>query len=462
MHVEKSSAERANRWIYRTAPLWLCTVVAWACSSGVTDTPPSSGGPDSTAAPPSGVVPRTSLTIRVEVDPLDRALASALGISPAGLTVRLSRRTSLEPPRTAVTDGSGSVRFDQLLDGTYTATVERTLSPAEVARLDASDRDVTIMAGGVVVPVTPPNAPVATLSLVGARRGGLVISEMHGYHGNPPYNWSHYTEIYNNSDSTLYLDGYVLAHTPLLQLHGQSFANCDDPSLRRFRDDTLRLWTMAGIRFPGGGRDFPIRPGEARIYAQDAADHVLASGRPGHADLSFADFEHVGIESDTDNPLAANVEPLFGVETGSGGRGLRGGSASIWFLARPEAVQRARLDSLFPLNPPTPGAVPPRPRAVYGIPRELIADVFPLYYSPEKQAWLRTANASLLEHCRPFVQPVFDRAEAELQYEFAQGVMRRRSLGQTMDGREILMRTKTAARDWEFTQTMLSRWRRAP
>jgi hypothetical protein len=400
--------------------------------------------------------------VRVEIDPADRPLTSALNITTSGLTVRLTRGGSQDAPRTAVTDASGTVRFDQLLDGTYTVSVERPLSGSEVARLDPSDREVTILAGGSAVKVSPPTAASTTVSLVGARRGGLVISEALAYVGNPPYNWGQYIEVFNNGDSTAYLDGYILAKTSYLVLHTQSSANCDEPSFDAWRSDTARLWVEFGIQFPGSGREFPLRPGESRVYAQDALDHRAASGSGDFADLARADFEHFAGAADTDNPVAANVASLFSTGTGTGGRGLRVSGAGVWALIRPGPPARFRVDTARPINPGPVGGLPGQPRALFGVPRADIDDVFPVYFSPAKQAWLRTTTGGLATLCRPFVQPAFDRLEAELEDERFPGAMRRRSLGRTADGREILMRTKTAARDWELSPNLLTRWWRTP
>lgn len=433
------------------------------CRSNVTDVPLVSGGSDTTSTNPSGVVPRTSLTVQVVVDSADQALASALGINTAGLTVRLTRGASLEGAKTAVTDASGRVRFDQLLDGTYSVSVERALSPAEVVKLTPVDRDVTIMSGGATVAVSPPKTASATVPLVGARRGGLVISEMTTYLGNPPYNWGSYLEITNNSDRTLYLDGYILAAGSTRVLYSEDLANCDEPSFVKWRSDTRRLW-LAGdgttLRFPGNGQDFPIASGETRVYSQDALDHRTISGLGEFADLSRADFEHVGGQADTDNPLAANMEVIFGIDGGTAGRGWRPPYFSTIALIRPGSFSRFVPDTAPPLQPYRCCGVPPKPSPLFGINVEEIVDVFTNYYSPERQARLRTTTSGLQKVCQPFPHPALDKAPAELENELRPGSMRRRALGLNAAGRPILMRTRNSSRDWEISQNLLERWRK--
>lgn len=165
-------------------------VLLCACGGGVSDsiTPPIK--PDTTPTNPGGTVQRTSLTVHVQIDPADAAIASTAGIGIAGLSVRLTKAGSSETPKLATTDATGTVKFDNLLDGSYTASVERVLTAAEVARLNPDDREASVFAGGSTTPVTPPNAPSSMFSLVATRRGSLVISEIFQYIGYPiPYNY---------------------------------------------------------------------------------------------------------------------------------------------------------------------------------------------------------------------------------------------------------------------------------
>jgi len=56
------------------------------------------------------VVQRGTLTVQVTIDPADAATASTIGVTPAGLTVRLVRNLSADGPRTAITGGDGIAR----------------------------------------------------------------------------------------------------------------------------------------------------------------------------------------------------------------------------------------------------------------------------------------------------------------------------------------------------------------
>lgn len=437
----------------------LLAIFLVGCGGGVTDsiTPPIK--PDTTPTNPGGTVQRTSLTLLVQIDPADAALASTAGIGIAGLNVRLTKAGSSEAPKVATTDATGTVKFESLLDGSYTATVERVLTTAEVARLDPGDRDATVFAGGVTTPVSPPTAQMSTIALVGARRGSLVISELYDYGGIPiPYNWATYLEVYNNSDTTVYLDGMFLGRSVYLFLQLDLFANCDEPSYLPFRRDTSHLWVEGGIRFPGTGQQYPVLPGEARVYAADALDHRNASGSSLFPNLSAAHFEHVATSADTDNPTAANIIQAFGTTTGSAGRGLRIDGPNSWVLAKSSAAARISEATLVPIKTQSGAGVPFTPQKIFGIPSMDILDVVSLDHSPAFKAYLSTTSGGYSPACTPWLPEVFERSPAELNEATTQtGSFRRRSLGRTADGREILMRTRTSARDLEVSANLLQR-----
>ena len=438
---------RSSRWV----ALALTALVACG-GKGVTDSTSPPVKPDTTPT-----VQRTSLTVRVQIDPADATIASTAGVGVSGLTVRLTKAGSSDAPLVATTDGAGSVKFDNLLDGSYTASVERTLSAAELARLAPADRDASVFAGGVTTPVSPPTAVTTLLSLVGARRGSLVISEIFNYEGTPtPYNWATYLEVYNNSDTTVYLDGMYLGRTSWLFLQTTTFADCGEPSYLPFRTDSTRIWVQGGLRFPGSGRQFAVPPGAARVYAADALDHRTASGSTLFPNLSTAQFEHYASSSDTDNPTAENMLPVFGTTTGSSGRGLRTDGPNSFVLARSSASTRIQTATLTPLKTQDGSGVPFTPQDVYSIPREDVLDVVSRDYSPDYKAYL-AATTFRYTLCQPWLPTTFERSPAEVNDYRRPGAIRRRSLGRTADGREILMRTGTSARDFEITTNLLQR-----
>lgn len=141
--------------------------VSAACGHGiVTDATSLTIPPTDSTKPPTGTVQRATLTVHVSIDLGDLALANTAGVTTAGLTVRLTNGSPTFAPRTLTTDASGTVRFENLLDGVYQVTTDRTLSAAELARLAPSDRDASIFAGGVGAVVTPPAPSGKEITLV--------------------------------------------------------------------------------------------------------------------------------------------------------------------------------------------------------------------------------------------------------------------------------------------------------
>jgi hypothetical protein len=451
-HDEQGSPHM-RRW-----QVYVVAGVLTACSGGgVTD----SAGPtprDSTpTAPPGGTVQRASLTVRVQFDSADRALVEAAGLSVAGLTVRLTRAGDVGAPRLATTDADGVVRFEQLLEGQYTASAERALTPDELLRVPEAARERARFAGGGTRILAPPAPAAVDVTLAAARRGGLVLSEWYLYLERPtPYNWGQYIEIYNNGDTTAYLDGMVVALSNWLVLHTASYAACDAASYLAFRHDAERLWVSDGIRFPGSGRDFPVAPGQAVVYASDALNHRTAANSDAQEDLSRAHFEHVGGNADIDNPLAINVVPVFATRGGAGDRGMRVETPGVLMLISSRGYDTRDSTDLPPLNGTPSGGVPRTAQRVWGVRRDEIVDAAAVDYHADFKAYLATTTLRYTL-CLPFVHPAFDRTPAEL-FDYRKPLaVRRRSLGLDQNGREILMRTGTSARDLELTGRRLSR-----
>jgi len=120
----------------------------------------------------------------------------------------------------------------------------------------------------------------------------LVLSEIYytGAIANPIPQYFHdqFTEIYNNSNLTIYLDSLLIVDVE----YG-------------FIDDTL-IHAVHAYMFPGDGDDYPIEPGELIVIAQDAIDHSPAPIRS--VNLLDAEFEYyVADKGDVDNPSSVNM-----------------------------------------------------------------------------------------------------------------------------------------------------------
>ncbi len=420
--------------------LLLVVCVAAACGGGERSvSPPTAPGPGPDTTPP-GTVQRASLNVQVSIDADDAAVAQSLGLAlaqPAGFRVTLTRQsTTGELPRVATSDGAGAVAFTGLLEGAYEIAVERPVSVAERAALSDADRDVSVLAGSARV-VLSPGTNRADIATIAARAGSLVISEIWPYlQENPWYRWGTYLEIYNNADTVVYLDGMLLGASSAFPDESQTGNSCERYSAIRLNSDELaamQLW-----QFPGSGQQFPVQPGAAVIVAEDAIDHRSFSTYG--VDLSAADFETVGDDRDTDNPAVPNLIRIRGI-IGLEGRGWPFGRflPGVYMLARRPSASLVRRDVGDALDVPF-------------IPRDLVLDVAGFTRSPAVTA-LFASLGLIMRDCDPFLQPVFERGPAPfadanrynepIAYE-------RRSAYTRPDGRVILQRTRTTARDWVY------------
>ncbi len=123
-----------------------------------------------------------------------------------------------------------------------------------------------------------------------------------------------YLEIANNSDEVQYLDGLMVC-APLANLKAQNAWQQEYP------DTYNEGGALNGIviAFPGSGKDYPIKPGEFVIMADEAQNHQLSYGddeskKADYAnapDLSKANFEKYFGTGDIDNPAVPNMETVL-------------------------------------------------------------------------------------------------------------------------------------------------------
>lgn len=263
------------------------------------------GGDVSVIEPPPAKSTRTTLTILAS-NGEDSAFATQLGWrgSIPGIVVTIAPGdTTLPPLRTLVSDSSGRVVIDSLTQGTYRVEAIRLLTDAERAKLPAASdllgfaRRTTMMLGGADV-----QASVGTYAM---RRRGLLISEWSFVPGILPgvtgYDLGGYLELYNNGDSTVYLDGIMIVQgsAQAIETQPQSCAQAAQLFL-----DPLGIWARKFDQFPGNGHDYPLLPGQTVVIATDAIDHrpIIADG----LDLRTAAFEFTG-PADVDNPAVPNM-----------------------------------------------------------------------------------------------------------------------------------------------------------
>lgn len=364
--------------------------------------------PVNTTKPPT-TVQRASLTVTVGFDAEDSALVLKAGLGLTGFTVRIQRLGSPDPVRTVAVPDGGVVTVDSLLEGRYAISAERLLTSTELARLSPSEQFASVFAGGSEAVLSPPVSTQASVALVAARRGSLVISEIFAYRPGPPvfYGFGTYFEVYNNADTTIYLDGILFARTSST-IHTDIWGDCSFNAA--LRTDTTAMWVSLVHRFPGTGFEYPIQPGTAKVIAMDAMNHAQASPETQQVDLSNADLEENGSEAD--------LEP---------------------------ATLTRQHDGLTSV--------------VYRIPASSVLDVVSIDVAPAVKARLDALGA-VVNACSPWIAPIFDRAVAPLLDYVDPRAIARKSLGRTSDGREIVQRTRTSTRDFIYTAPLRRSLRR--
>lgn len=373
-------------------------------------------------------IPITSVTLEIRADSEDATTAAALGwtngIPGAHVTVTPAD-TSGGARRLLQGSDSGTLFLDQLA-GRYTIDVERWLTDSERALLPAGDDAVGFVAHTVL------DTAYATarqpITLVASRRHGLVISEWKGdpieYLGAfDAYYFSGYVRLYNNTDTTIYLDGFIIGSGLAQQFDYPTFP-CS--LFQPYALDPLGVWADQLYQLPGRGADYPLAPGATAVLATDAIDH-----RPLYRiglDLRQASFEFYAGASDVDNPNVPNAVDV-GFWAHPLGHGLVWSPlAKVALVARP--LNLASIPKVFVAN------------ATFGrIPLNALLDVM---------AIKTTFDAGYAE-CQSLVHPSIDRKAVQLlgtPFRDDTLAYRRVQVPFSISGRRVLQYTRTSA--WDF------------
>jgi len=251
----------------------------------------------------------TGVTFRVTLE--DSALAEALGWEDGvpGALISYHRISGEAPIRAVEADSSGSVVVRDMLPGRYRLAAYRVLQEDETGTTGGLIR---AFGDGLIRSVYPPQ--LVELTLRADRAGSVVINELRGggrYEGAgslwPSYDSFGYFELYNNGDTTVYLDGMLWGKG--FALNNDGVNSCE--STAPYRNDPQDMWVFYLRQFPGSGTDYPLAPGETAVIAQNAVDHSVV--HPSLPDLTGADFEFID-PAGVDNPDVANM-PEVGPRT---------------------------------------------------------------------------------------------------------------------------------------------------
>jgi hypothetical protein len=421
------------------APLVVILVLGCGRDVVFVDPPPAGSHTDSTGSDTTGsdttgtdttTARRVTLSVTVTIDPADTALATRLGMPGgrlSGAEVTATRFNGLQVPQLGTTDSLGRVSFPGLIEGFWTLIVIRPLSAAERDLLDSANLDVTGFGGGYQDVVDSARALI-TFATKAGRQGTLVISEAYlpyptvGSATGSEYLLGQYIEIHNNSFSTVYLDGKVLARS--LPFVSDGSFSCSESA--RWREDSAGIWTRFFVAFPGTGTSHPLAPGGSAIIAIDAINHTTI--HPGLRDLSDANFEIIGT-NDVDNPAVPNMvnRPPYSPRVDPVGHGTWWVNEISIFLAEPFNPDSLPRDFL-PVQSPD----------YVRVPREKILDVLTSGKTP--------GTTTGTPYCANFVHPSFDGAFATLIDGSVTQSLTRIPLG--VGG--ILQRTKISGADFNL------------
>ncbi|HDL19073.1 MAG TPA: DUF4876 domain-containing protein [Bacteroidetes bacterium] len=190
------------------------------------------------------------------------------------------------------TDKYGLAIFDDLFASEYKVIASRNVGKGAYELNMSATKDVEVYQR---------RTAVDTLYCSVAKMSGLVINEIYyaGPVNNAYYFYDQFVELYNRTNTTLYLDGIIVSRA----------SQTINPNIEI--NDYVE--TLYCFQFPGKplGKQYPIQPGQFVVIAQDAFDHskVIANA----VDLSNADWEfYDGYGGDWDNfdvPNVNNIRP---------------------------------------------------------------------------------------------------------------------------------------------------------
>jgi len=186
-----------------------------------------------------------------------------------------------------VTDSLGWVEFNNLPVAEYKlfASKKITVPDPETGLM----KNLTLN-GSTIIELTQPNLVADTVKTYPFTEAPVVINEIYyvGPRNNAFYFYDQFIELYNTTDSTVYLDGMILCR-------GRQARPPDIDSV-----DYVQVLYV--YQFPGEpvtGREYPLESHQFTVIAQDAVNHSAYIN--GAIDLSGAQWEFY-------NPYAADID----------------------------------------------------------------------------------------------------------------------------------------------------------
>lgn len=190
------------------------------------------------------------------------------------------------------TDSSGNAHLLDILPDQYNFSITKRLKPEEVFQITGQSFERVL--NGQMQNVNIKSSDTVEIYIHPVTLGKLVFSEIY-YNGSPAtpvpfYFHDQFTELYNNSDQTIYLDSLIIADA--------DFGYADGDFIH----------SIHAYMIPGNGHDYPLEPGEIMLIAQDATNHTATNDSS--VDLSDADFEYFAPDHGDVDYDAKNMKQL--------------------------------------------------------------------------------------------------------------------------------------------------------
>jgi hypothetical protein len=382
------------------------------------------GGGTTIVDPPPPPADNFVFTFRPDAE--DQASAQALGwgtvIPDADITVT-PKDAALGGPQTHRTTAAGTVTIAKLTAADYVVEAKRWLSDIERGRLTGGDDAVGFVAKAYVRVAA--GGGQSTVAVPASRRRALVISEFFNNRLNlipDAYAHNAFVELYNSSDTTIYVDGMILARA---LAPSANYPNFPCSLYAPYSGDPGGVWARFMVKFPGTGQEYPVPAGATVVIATDAIDHsaIVSEG----FDLRSAQFEMMG-PSDVDNPAVPNMIDI----TEGGYTGLGHGQDWAESGTFVTVLSRAVATNTLQRAPPT---IAPFLR----LPGELILDALSSHGTYQEA----------YPNCPSLVHANFDRAMNMLFYgtEFTLSAQRRRA-PMLLGGRKVLQHSRSSDADF--------------
>lgn len=281
---------------------------------------------------PVAVERTASMTIQVtDLSPYMQTLFGSARVR--GAEVRL-RSVNYGTEYRKETDTTGRAVFTDLVSDLYSVTVVRVLTAAEVEQVTGAQITRKLSGGLVSLEIRADRTDASAQVSVDIHPvSEIVISELYtcGAPGAGLYWHDKYVELCNIGEDVVYLDGLVLSEVY------KGFLT--DPDIR-----SKEVW-----KFPGTGKDYPLKPGEFCVVATDAIDHRVNA--PESIDLRNARLEfYLWTGPDIDNPAVPDMILIY---QPNGFDWLMGGETDAFVLARVANTDSLKFVDDFMLIPKT-------------------------------------------------------------------------------------------------------------